>query len=205
MMKIRTRQDGQAVIEALLMLPLMAGLLWAVSGIGALQFSAQRATQASRQAVMAAARGQPATLWRAPDGMDVARGAQVLAGVASPRAATLQDEWFGQGMKMLSAETRSRPRAGDATFGLPIVRHISVASGAGHAHGDADAQRRVAGSATGWLQASRTSTSEAGRMQGYVDRADRPWGRPSLSLDWLSAWGDVVPADRLAKRSEEGR
>lgn len=204
MMTRTASEQGQAVVEALLMVPLMAVLLWAVSDIGALQFSAQRTTQASRQAVMAAALGQPLATLRAPVGMDLAGTAQAWPGAVAAGGA-LQDEWFGAAMNLLSVNVRALPRPGNAMFGLPIQRHISVASGAGYAHGDADAQRRVGESPTGWLQASRASMAEAARMQRHVGGADAPWGRPALSRDWLSAWGDVVPNDRLGKRVEDGR
>lgn len=205
MINARVRQHGQAVIEALLMLPLMALLLWAVSGIGLLQFSAQQTTQVSRQAVMSGALGQPLVLLRAPVGMELSGSAEVLRGAAPARASGLQDEWFGKAMKLLSVEARMQPRRADPLLGLPVVRRISVASGAGYAHGDADAQRRVGAAPTSWLQAARHSLSEAARMQGPVERVDGPWGRPRLSLDWLSPWADVLPADRLGKREGPGR
>ncbi|WP_291380400.1 MULTISPECIES: TadE/TadG family type IV pilus assembly protein [Achromobacter] len=198
-------ERGQAVVEALLMLPLMSVLLWAVSDIGAMQFSAQRNTQASRQAVMAVALGQPAATLRAPSGMVLTDAAQSWPGTAAAGAAALQNDWFGGAMQLLSVQTRSLPQPGNAMFGLPISRHISVASGAGYAHGDADAQRRVGASSAGWLQAGRTSRVEAERMQRQLSKVEVPWGRPALSLDWLSAWRDVVPNDRLGKRAEDGR
>jgi hypothetical protein len=198
-------QLGQAVIEALLMLPLMAVLLWAVSGIGALQFSAQRTTQVSRQAVMAAALGQPVASLRAPAGTELSGEVQKFPGAAVESGAALQDEWFGAAMSLLSVKVRSLPRGSKSVLDVPILRHISVASGAGYAHGDADGQHRVGASTTGWLQASQGSLAEAGRMQGYVDRVEAPWGRPSLSRDWLSPWADVVPNDRLGKHTEAGQ
>ena len=204
MMKRGSNERGQAVVEALLMLPLMAVLLWAVSDIGVMQFSAQRTTQASRQAVMAAALGQPLATLRAPAGMDLASTDQAWPGAVAAGGA-LQDEWFGAAMNLLSVNVRALPRPGNAMFGLPIQRHISVASGAGYAHDDADAQRRVGASPTGWLQASRTSLAEAERMRRQVNKVEAPWGRPTLSPDWLSAWGDVVPDERLGKRAEDRR
>ncbi|MFJ3463316.1 TadE/TadG family type IV pilus assembly protein [Achromobacter spanius] len=204
MIRRGANERGQAVVEALLMLPLMAVLLWAVSDIGAMQFSAQRTTQAGRQAVMAAALGQPVATLRAPQGMDLAGTAQRWPG-SVVAGASLQDEWFGAAMQLLSVQTLTLPRPGNAMFALPISRHLSVAGGAGYAHSDADAQRRVGTSATGWLQASRTSRAEAGRMQRQVGKVEAPWGRPTMSLDWLSAWGDVLPNDRLGKRAEDGR
>lgn len=205
MMRPGRRQRGQAVIEALLMLPLMALLLWAVAGIGSLQFSAQQTTQASRKAVMSGALGQPLQALRAPAGMGLSSDAAPLSGVAAPRVAGLQDEWFGAGLRMLSVEVWTQPQARDPSAWLPIARRISVASGAGHAHSDADAQRRVGVARTAWHQAGQRSLSEAARMERPVERVDGPWGRPKLSLDWLSSWADVVPADRLGNPGEQSR
>ncbi|EHK64760.1 hypothetical protein [Achromobacter arsenitoxydans] len=205
MTRVAFRQNGQAVIEALLMLPLIALLLWAIAGIGKLQFSAQQTTQASRKAVMAGALGQPLAMLRAPAGMDLSSDAHALTGVAPRLAATLQDEWFRAGLTMLSVETRSQPQAAAPSAWPSIARRLSTASGAGYAHGDADAQWRVGQASTGWRQAGQSSLSEATRMQGPVGRADGAWGRPRLSLDWLSAWADVVPADRLSKDKEQTR
>lgn len=201
----RSNERGQAAVEALLMLPLLTVLLWAVTDIGAMQFSAQRTTQVSRHAAMAAALGQPVATLRAPAGMDVEGSAQRWLGSSVAGGGALQDEWFGAAMRMLSVQVRSLPPPGNVMFGLPVSRHLSVAAGAGYAHGDADAQRRIGASSTGWLQASRTSQAEAGRMQRTVSRAEAPWGRPALSRDWLSAWGDVLPGDRLGRRMEVGR
>lgn len=205
MIKRGSNERGQAVVEALLMLPLMAVLLWAVSDIGLMQFSAQRTTQASRQAVMAAALGQPVATLRAPLGMDLDSAARSRPGTAVAGPAALQNEWFGGAMQLLSVQARLLPPPGNALFGLPISRHISVASGAGYAHDDADAQRRVGASPTGWLQASRTSLAEAERMQREVNKVEAPWGRPTSSRDWLAAWNDVVPNERLGKRAEDRR
>lgn len=198
-------QKGQAVIEALLMLPLLALLLWAVAGIGKLQLAAQQATQASRKAVMAGALGQPLATLRAPAGMDLSSDANGLSGVATPRAAALQDEWFGAALTMLSVEVRSQPLVSDPSAWPLVARRISVATGAGYAPGDADAQRRVGQSRTGWRQAAQDSLSAASSMRRPVDRVDGAWGRPGLSLDWLSAWADVVPTDRLGKGKEQNR
>ena len=71
-----SNEQGQAMVEGLLMLPFLTVLLWAVLDIGAMQFSAQRTTQVSRQAAMAAALGQPVATLRAPARMDVEGSAQ---------------------------------------------------------------------------------------------------------------------------------
>jgi len=196
---LSSRQRGQAVIEALLMLPLLALLPWAVSWIGGLQFSALEMTQASRKAVMAVALGRPLQdSGGAAERVRLSGGAQPLPGVAPPRVAALQDAWFDAGLTLLSME------AGTVRLGrlesLRIARHMHVASGAGHAHGDADAQRRIGQASESWRRAADASSAQARRLAHLLDRLDGPWRRPRLSPDWLSAWTDVVPADRLGSR-----
>ncbi len=189
------RQHGQAMIEALLMLPLLAVLAWAVTRIGGLQYAAQEMAQASRQAVMAAARGQPlAGVDGAAARANLSGAAETLDGVAAPRLAGLQQAWFEAGLQLLSVQAQAGPQA------LPVSRRTHVASGAGYAWGDADAQRRIGQAPQSWRRAQAASLVQARRLSGLVERMDGPWGRPRLSLDWLSGWADVVPADRLGAR-----
>ncbi|MFY0480430.1 pilus assembly protein [Achromobacter marplatensis] len=209
MMRMRkrriVRQQGQAMLEALLLLPLMAVMVWAVAGIGGLQFAAQQMSQASRKAVMSGALGQPL----APNGsyasMVLTRQAKTLRGIAMPGLSALQDEWFGVGLQLLSVQAQAAPLRVDAVFALPIIRQTRVAIGAGHADGDADARRRIANAPTAWRQAERGSLTQARRVGALAQRMDGPWGRSSLSTDWLSAWEDVVPADRLGRRGGKNR
>ncbi|AUA57178.1 Uncharacterised protein [Achromobacter spanius] len=192
------RQQGQAIVEALLMLPLMAVLVWAVSWVGGLQFSAQQLSQASRKTAMSGALGQPL----APAHSMVAAGQRQrvleLPGIAPPNMSVLQGEWFGVGLRLLSVHARSMPsRKGQAPI---IARHAHVAIGAGHARGDADARRRIGNAPTAWRQVERVSLAQARRVGPATRRMDGPWRRAALQTDWLSAWADVVPPDRLGTR-----
>lgn len=192
------RQQGQALVEALLMLPLMAVLVWAVSWVGGLQFSAQQLSQASRKTAMSGALGQP----MAPAHSKVAAGQRQrvleLPGIAPPNMSVLQGEWFGVGLRLLSVYARSMPsRNGQAPI---IARHAHVAIGAGHAHGDADARRRIGNAPTAWRQVEQVSLAQARRVGPATRRMDGPWRRAALQTDWLSAWADVVPPDRLEIR-----
>ncbi len=200
MRAIARRQAGQAVVEALLMLPLLVLLLCAISWVGGLQFTAQEMTQASRKAVMAGALGQPLQDLRAATNTKLAGNAGFLSAVAPPQVAALQEEWFGDGLKLLSVTASAERRDRDGPAWLRIVRRTRVASGAGYAHGDADTQRRVGKAPASWRSAEGASLAQARRLKPVIDRMDDPWGRPGLSLDWLSAWEDLVPADRLAGR-----
>ncbi len=202
---VALRQKGQAVVEALLMLPLLVLLLCAVPWIGGLQFAAQEMAQASRKTAMAGALGRPLQDLRATSNMKLSGGAELLPGVAAPRISALQNEWFGAGLSLLSVTASTERRDRDAPAWLRVARRTHVASGAGYAHGDADTQRRIGNAPTSWRSVESASLSQARRMKPVIDRMDGPWGRPGLSLDWLSAWADVVPADRLAGRRGAGK
>lgn len=192
------RQQGQAIVEALLMLPLMTVLVWAVTWAGGLQFSAQQLSQASRKTAMSGALGQPVVPAHSMAATGQRQRVLELPGIAPSNMSVLQDEWFGVGLRLLSVYARSMPsQAGRAPI---IARHAHVAMGAGHAHGDADAHRRIGNAPTAWRQVERVSLAQARRVGPATRRMDGPWRRPALQTDWLSAWADVVPPDRLGTR-----
>lgn len=197
---VRVHQAGQAVVEALLLLPLMVALLWAVSWVGGLQLSAQQMAQLSRKAAMSGALGQSLASYDSREDASLTRRTAALPGVAQPRLAILQHEWFGERLQLLSVHARTRVPGLGAWQALPISRHTHVAIGAGHAHGDADARRRIGNASSAWRQAERDSLAQARRLGPIARRVDGAWGRRALQTDWLSAWADLVPAERLGKR-----
>lgn len=192
------RQRGQAIVEALLMLPLMAALVWAVSWVGGLQFSAQQLLQASRKTVMSGAMGQAVEPPQSMAAVGLRQRVRELPGIVPPNLSVLQREWFGAGLSLLSVYVRSRPlKEGRTPF---IARHAHVAIGAGHAHGDVDTHRRIGNAPTAWRQVERASLAQARRVGAATRRMESPWGRAALQTDWLSAWADVVPPERLGTR-----
>jgi hypothetical protein len=221
MMKIAKRpeplgqQRGQAVVEAMLMMPLMGVLIWAVSWVGGLQFSAQQMSQASRKAAMAGAMGQPLSPRDAMKAIGLNRRVEALTGVAAQQVALLQDEWFGGELQLLSVHAHANPNSNPnpnprapylvSAFTAPITRYTRVAVGAGYAHGDKEARHRIANAPTAWRQAERLSVAQARRFESLVARMDGPWGRPSMQTDWLSAWADVVPGDRLNQKRGQAK
>jgi hypothetical protein len=217
MMKIAKRpeplgqQRGQAVVEAMLMMPLMGVLIWAVSWVGGLQFSAQQMSQASRKAAMAGAMGQPLSPRDAMKAIGLNRRVEALTDVAAQHVALLQDEWFGGELQLLSVHAHANPNPNPraphlvSAFAAPITRYTRVAVGAGYAHGDKDARHRIANAPTAWRQAERLSVAQARRFESLVARMDGPWGRPSMQTDWLSAWADVVPGDRLNQKRGQAK
>jgi len=198
MMPAYLRQRGQALVEALLMLPLLTMAFLAVAWVGKLQFAAQEMAQASRRAVMASAAGAPLAR---PIGAGAQSGrSQSMPGAAASGNAGLQAEWFGADLQLL-AVTAGTALSGSALWNAArIARRTSVAAGAGYAHGDDDAQRRIGAAPTAWRRAADRSLPLARSIGGGVGRVDAPWGRPAITTDWLSSWADLVPADRLGKR-----
>ncbi|MGE8681367.1 MAG: hypothetical protein ACN6PE_22350 [Achromobacter marplatensis] len=112
----------------------------------------------------------------------------------------LQDEWFGSDLQLLTVKAQTVPTPGSGELAPSITRLTRVAIGAGHAYGDADAQRRIGNAPTAWRQAEKASLAQARRVGALAQRMDGPWGRSAVSMDWLSAWADLVPSDRLGKR-----
>ncbi|MBB1624946.1 TadE family protein [Achromobacter sp. UMC71] len=196
-------QLGQALTEALLVLPVLILAFLGVAWLGKLQFTAQKVAQASRKAAMSVAAGAPVAASRTPVAL-AARDQAVPAAITSGNAG-LQAEWFGADLRWVSVTAQSSlagPRPWDAAR---IQRRTSVAVGAGHAYGDDDARRRIGAAPTAWGQAAKPSLSLARSVGGLAANVEAPWRRPVISLDWLSPWADVVPAERLGKRRSANR
>ena len=199
------RQQGQAIVEALLVLPLMAALIWGVTWVGGLQFSAQQLAHASRKAAMAGALGQHATPLHSFAAARQTRQMRDLDGVATPSLSRLQREWFGEGLRLMAVYAQSAHSSSGALRSPSITRHTHVAVGSGHAFSDHDARHRIAKPSDGWRRAEQMSLAAAHRMAPQLQRMDRPWGRPALRTDWLSGWADVVPQGRLTPQQEQFR
>ncbi|KAG1256127.1 hypothetical protein G6F68_009920 [Rhizopus microsporus] len=158
-------------------------------------------SQASRKAAMSSALGQPLpSSWSRASSVMTSQ-AKALRGIAPLRVSALQDEWFGVGLQLLTVKAQTMPTPGSGELAPSITRLTRVAIGAGHAYGDADAQRRIGNAPTAWRQAETASLAQARRVGVLAQRMDGPWGRSAVSMDWLSAWADLVPSDRLGKRA----
>lgn len=196
----RAWQCGQALVEAMVLLPVLILSFMAVAWLGQLLFTAQVAGVASRSAAMVAAVG---------GGVPARSGSFGLAGssvdAGDPPFAPLQAEWLGAEARQVSV-TAHADVAGVGPWGATrIERRTRVAAGAGNAEGDDDVRRRIDAAAISWAQTAERSLSLAREISGQVMVADSPWGRPALSLDWLSSWADVVPAEGFARNARATR
>jgi hypothetical protein len=71
-----------------------------------------------------------------------------------------------------------------------LVRHSFLLSGSGQANSTQAAQRQIAGSAALWQESFSRSKQLVSASAIGLQNIDRPWGRPTLTSDWLLPWAD---------------
>ncbi|WP_053245682.1 hypothetical protein [Achromobacter sp. DMS1] len=190
--RLAARQGGQAVLEALLVMPLLGLLLLAVAHVGSAQFRLLEAGEESRHAAFSAARGMPAV----PGVAHVTPAGR--GGRHSPPSLAFEQDWLQGPVRWHRAVAERALGAWPGGGLLRVRRAATVVGGTGHAADDASGQRRVAGSGAGWKQAQSASSAAARALNPVVARMDGPWGRAPLSLDWVQDWADAMPSSRVA-------
>lgn len=80
---------------------------------------------------------------------------------------------------------------------LKVPRHTAILTEAGHGADDRAVTARIAQSDHAWRSAARRSEQVGRRVAASLQGPDAPWGRPAPDFNWLRAWEDVVPEDRL--------
>ncbi|MCZ8398077.1 TadE/TadG family type IV pilus assembly protein [Achromobacter ruhlandii] len=190
-------QHGQAMVEALLLLPILILMLLAIAWVGKTQYSALTLLQDSRAAAMLIAMGAGA------EAHDVPRGVllQLVAGAGDEEG---QGEWSAADARRVSAMSSADVSGGAGWGDVRLVRRIAVAAGAGNARDDDEVQRRIGAAMTMRNRAAANSVSLARVVAPVIEAVDAPWHRSSLSLDWLSSWADVVPADKRMNDDKRG-
>ncbi|MGE8656931.1 MAG: TadE/TadG family type IV pilus assembly protein [Achromobacter sp.] len=178
-------QRGQAMVEALVLLPVLILMLLAIAWTGKVQYRALTLIQSSRRVAMSIAMGVPA------GARDTAR-LQVTDDAAGAGA------WWWGPVRRVSATSRADVTGVAAWGGVRLARRLSVAADAGNARDERDTQRRIGASAAAWGRVAADARILARAIAPAIAAVDVPWRRPALSLDWLSSWADVVPADRKA-------
>lgn len=194
---------GQAGIEAILALALLALFMHGLATVGALQMRGLHAAQLSRHAAFAAARGQrELPHWNGAT-ISAMHARHVDAGLLAgdAQAAGLARDWLRTGAHLRVAQARvhaeHRPvfvRRDEPAARLPMQRQTVLAENAGHAHGEAATVQRLALSPPGWSAAAQRSQAAAQALQRRMQQVDAPWGRGRWSVDWLGAWADLGPS-----------
>lgn len=79
-------------------------------------------------------------------------------------------------------------------FGSASVKRSSyLYINAGNSHTPLEAQSRIAHSEAAWRATSHPTQNMLKPYIAPLARADSPWGRGQLSLEWLNTWAGQVP------------
>lgn len=196
------RQQGQALVEAVFALAALLACACAIAWTGSAWHQAMQAAQASRAAAFSAARGGAPAARRDGAALNLARS---QAGPVPPdgKQAQLQQDWLRVDTRLVTAQAERKIQAPVGWTQLPVGdvtvhRHTSVAQAGGHAVSDKDGQQRITDSYAGWQAAGGSSQSLARRLRSSISGVDGAWGGRKPDSDWVSAWPQLVPADKLA-------
>jgi hypothetical protein len=133
----------------------------------------------------------------------------LILGGPSSEAAALRQDWQVQEEGLLKVSATIVADATKSFTPIPtdgngrsqsdplIWRHTLLLTGDGHAADDLSAQTLLDQSHVGWQRAYGKSLKAALNVKKQLTPLDQPWERPSLQTDWLTAWSDLVPKDRL--------
>jgi len=195
-------QRGQALAEAVVIIGVLAGLMWAVRATGAWQDQALRTAMTARQAAFAYTRFAPDPGRDAETSVSIGHAATLSSGAQTGgthrHAAVLRREWaLGDADVTTARAVAPMSHARQASGSLVLARHTAVLRGAGHAAGDAQTQQRVEGSMLGWQETAGKSISAGQRVAARMNPVDGAWGRAQPIFDWLTEWTATVPPQFL--------
>ena len=198
------RQQGQALVEAIFSLAALLACACAIAWTGSAWHQAMQAAQASRAAAFSAARGGAPAVRRDESGLGLARS-QAGPIPRDGKQAQLQQDWLRVDARLVTAQAERKIRAPAGWTQLPVGdvtvhRHTSVAQAGGHAISDKDGQQRITESRAGWQAAGDASQSLARRLRSSIPGVDGAWGGRRPDSDWVSAWPQLVPGDKLTSK-----
>ena len=81
----------------------------------------------------------------------------------------------------------------------PLVRHSYLLLGDGHAHSTQAAQAQIEGSAALWHDSFAVSKQITSANSQTLRSIDQAWGRAPLNTAWLLPWADEVLAPKLLR------
>ena len=205
-------QQGQALVEAAAVLGALCGVMLAVHATGAWQDEAMRVSLAARHVAFAYTRFDPVLGFEAEPDINVAMKTvlpyglpdRALPGGSHAAASDLRREWGLVESQVMSAQSELMASHSDlAGWDMTLVRHTAILRDAGHAVGDAQAQRRVGQSLSAWHNAAALSIAAGRSVTGRMEAVERAWSRDLPGFDWLSDWSGHVPPEFLSTRSRQ--
>ena len=199
-----TCQQGQALVEAVFALAALLACACAIAWTGSAWHQAMQAAQASRAAAFSAARGGAPAARSDEAGLSLARS-QAGPVPVDGKQAQLQQDWLRVDTRLVTAQVERKIQAPAGWTQLHVGdvivhRHTSIAQTGGHAVSDKDGQQRITDSRAGWQAAAESSRSLTSRLRSSISGVDGAWGGRKPDSDWVSAWPQLVPADKLTSK-----
>lgn len=86
---------------------------------------------------------------------------------------------------------------------MTLQSQTSIWVGAGHAHHDQDAIKRIEGSLTLWGKAQKNSALAIHSLTPLFMPVDMGWNRAQPTIKWLQPWQESIPAHHLGAEEKK--
>lgn len=176
---MRDRESGQVLAEAVIVLLLLGGFVWAVHALGEAQVQWQAGWLAVQRRATAVSLGH----------QRIGQGQVFLSGpIDRSRGLAVQSFKLGQTRWL---EVRSNRMKAHLAWRLV---------GTGQAATDADVVRRIEVAPTVWRDVAVRSQGIVARVAPTLVSVDAPWGRTAQLGRWLRGWQGSVPSSYLRRQ-----
>lgn len=168
-----TKQAGQVMAEAVVMLALLVTFLYALQHVGAQlfqwhQWSNTVHQQALNQSVFIAVQNP--------------LGLEVVKGVRDPTHGVMQAQWGLGHSHWVKAKAEH-----------PFKHHTTFLSGVGATANHIETSQRLPLNILAWQRQALSSQAQVGLLMPGLTAIDLPWWRAKPSIDWISEWSDSSP------------
>jgi hypothetical protein len=184
-LRLESNQNGQALIESVLMMMTLIALLFAIQLTGQLRSqSIDLLGESSFQTFMLTQKKLTSESW--------AIGTQAIQKDRLgpyPVADRMLDKVFSK--QLLDVHQGGLVGVKSAKGRLHRSSYLLI--NAGESDSALEMQRRIEHSKEAWTHATRISQRSLGTLRDPLGRVDAPWARERLSTDWLRRWAEVKP------------
>lgn len=192
----RMNWNGQAAIEGIVIMTLMSILMIGVVMTGRMQLQSVDMLLDSHRQSFNMHKGQALVINQHATFSDTWRSVNDRKGDSAPIHQGVFKELRLQEPGLIQVSARLHNSTQFLVSNL--YRQSFVEAGTGHASSADAVQRRLHTSAFLWRDARERSVAVITARRPFLAHLDRPWGRESITLDWLRPWTDVVP-DQILK------
>jgi len=192
----RMSQNGQAAIEGIIIMTLMSILMIGVVMTGRMQLQSVDMLLDSHRQSLNMHKGQALVINQHATFSNTWRSVNDRKGDSAPIDQGMFKELRLQEPGLIQVSARLHNSTQFLVSNL--YRQSFVEAGTGHASSADAVQRGLHTSTSLWRDARDRSVAVITARRPYLAYLDRPWGRESITVDWLRPWTDVVP-DQILK------